>query len=296
MKRTRHRARRAQPASAASAPERVQKMLARWGVGSRRDIEGWIDAGRVHIDGQAATPGQKIGGRERIEIDGRRVRPPDRSPSCRVLAYYKPEGQVTSRHDPEGRPTVFDHLPERGRQRWIAVGRLDINTQGLLLLTNDGELANRLMHPRYQVEREYAVRVLGRVGQETLDRFRHGVVLDDGTVRFDQIEDRGGDGANHWYHVTLREGRNRAVRRLWEAAGHRVSRLLRVRYGTVSLRRGLRAGKFDELDAETIAGLAESVGMSAPAGNRAEGGATGRARPADRGRNPRWPARKPTHR
>jgi len=296
VKRTRNRAKPVQPAAPASPPERVQKVLARWGVGSRRDVDGWIDEGRVRIDGQVVTPGQKINGRERVEIDGRRVRPPGRSPSCRVLAYYKPEGQVTSRHDPEGRPTVFDHLPDRGRQRWISVGRLDINTQGLLLLTNDGDLANRLMHPSYRVEREYAVRVLGSVAPETLDRLRQGVVLDDGPARFDQLEDRGGDGANHWYHVTLREGRNRVVRRLWEAVGHRVSRLLRVRYGTVALRRGLRAGRFDELDADTVARLAESVGMSVPTGARSEGGVRGRARPTAGRRKPGRGARKPSHR
>ncbi len=254
-------------------PQRVQKILAAWGVGSRRDVESWIAQGRVQINGQAATPGQQITGLERIELDGRRLKRPEGAPAPRVLAYYKPEGQITTRHDPEGRPTVFDKLPNRGRERWIAVGRLDVNTLGLLLLTNDGELANRLMHPRYQVEREYAVRILGVVTPEVLEQLTEGVELDDGRAHFQTVEDRGGDGANHWYHVTLTEGRNRAVRRIWEAVGCRVSRLIRVRYGSVSLRRGLKPGKFDELDAMAVKGLRASVGLAdTPTGSDATGG------------------------
>ncbi len=246
----------------APEPQRIQKILAAWGVGSRRDVEGWIAEGRIEIDGQAAAPGQQITGLERIELDGRRLKRPQRVVASRVLAYYKPEGQITTRHDPDGRPTVFDKLPNRGRERWIAVGRLDVNTLGLLLLTNDGELANRLMHPRYQVEREYAVRILGVVTPTVLEQLIEGVELDDGRARFQKVENRGGEGANHWYHVTLTEGRNRAVRRIWEAVGCRVSRLIRVRYGSVSLRRGLKPGKFDELEATAVKGLRASVGLA----------------------------------
>lgn len=240
--------------------ERLQKFLARLGLGSRRQIEEWIQAGRLTINGQIAQLGDKVSGAESIRLDGRpvTVNPPRR----RVLAYYKPVGEVTTRSDPEGRPTVFERLPVLRSGRWIAVGRLDLNTQGLLLLTTDGELANRLMHPAAGIEREYAVRVLGTAAEAVLQRLQEGVTLEDGLARFEAIQDAGGSGVNHWYHVILREGRNREVRRLWESQGIAVNRLLRVRYGPVALRRGLRAGHWDELDAEQTASLLAAAGMA----------------------------------
>jgi len=240
--------------------ERVQKHLASMGLGSRRQIESWIEAGRITINGTAAKLGAQVGDADVICIDGRRVQAalPARR---RVLAYYKPVGEVTSRSDPEGRPTVFNNLPTLRHGRWIAVGRLDLNTQGLLLVTTDGELANRLMHPSSEIEREYAVRILGEVDAELLTRLQRGVLLEDGMARFDKIEDAGGIGANHWYHVVLREGRHREVRRLWESQDVTVSRLLRVRYGPITLRRGLRPGRWDELDSEQIDALLAAVGL-----------------------------------
>lgn len=240
--------------------ERLQKFLARVGMGSRRQIEDWIRQGRIIVNGTPARLGLQVNGAERIEIDGRQIQVRAFGQQRRVLAYYKPVGEVTSHRDAEGRPTVFERLPILRDGRWIAVGRLDLNTQGLLLLTNDGELANRLMHPSSEIEREYAVRVLGDVTPEMLKRLREGVTLDDGPARFDAIRDVGGEGVNHWYHVTLREGRNREVRRLWESQGVTVSRLTRVRYGPVTLRRGLHPGHWDELDDEPLQVLLEAVG------------------------------------
>jgi len=242
--------------------ERLQKFLANLGLGSRRQIETWIREQRLTVDGTPAKLGDQVDGTETIRLDGKPVALASRPWKRRVLAYYKPVGEVTSRHDPEGRPTVFQQLPPLKEGRWIAVGRLDITTQGLLLLTNDGELANRLMHPSSQIEREYAVRVLGEVDPAVLQRLREGVELEDGPACFETIVDAGGSGANHWYHVILREGRSREVRRLWEGQGVRVSRLLRVRYGPVSLGRGLRPGKWDELDDVRIALLLQAVGMA----------------------------------
>ncbi len=243
--------------------ERLQKFLASAGIGSRRQIEAWIRQGRITVDGVIAQLGVQVTGTERIQLDGRPVLVRALRPRRRVLAYYKPVGEVATRRDPEGRPTVFERLPALHGGRWVAVGRLDLNTQGLLLLTNDGELANRLMHPSAQVEREYAVRVLGEVTRETLRALQEGVKLDDGLARFDEIRDIGGEGVNHWYHVVLREGRNREVRRLWESQGLTVSRLTRVRYGTVTLRRGLHPGQWDELEDEQIAALLEVIGWRA---------------------------------
>lgn len=237
-------------------------MLARAGLGSRRQIEDWIAAGRITVDGRTATPGQPISGEELIRIDGHRVQLGNAR--RRVLAYYKPEGVVCSRRDPDGQPTLFADLPRLGTGRWIAVGRLDVNSQGLLLVTTDGELANRLMHPSSGIEREYAVRVRGQVAPEALEKLTGGVELDDGPARFDQVIDAGGQGVNHWYHVVLREGRKREVRRLWESQGLTVSRLVRVRYGPVVLRRGLKPGRWDELDDRAIAELMTAVGMAPP--------------------------------
>ncbi|MFO1352869.1 MAG: pseudouridine synthase [Gammaproteobacteria bacterium] len=240
--------------------ERLHKILAQAGLASRRQIEEWIKAGRITVNGVVAKLGDQIGGHETIRLDGRPV--PVRTAERRVLAYYKPIGEVTSRADAEGRPTVFANLPRLQGGRWIAVGRLDITTQGLLLLTTDGELAHRLMHPSSGIEREYAVRVLGEPSAESIVRMLDGVRLEDGMAHFDILEEAGGDGANRWYRVVLKEGRNREVRRLWESQGLKVSRLLRVRYGPIALRRGLRPGQWDELDASQITELTVAAGMA----------------------------------
>lgn len=239
--------------------ERLQKVLAQHGFGSRRQIEDWIRAGRISVNGESAQLGCTVSGDEIIRVDGKPLRLSN--VRRRVLAYYKPLGEVTSRHDEQKRTTVFQRLPRLQQGRWIAVGRLDINTIGLLLLTTDGDLANRLMHPSGEIEREYAVRIMGEVAPETLNQLRKGVVLEDGEARFDSIKDAGGTGINHWYHVILREGRNREVRRLWESQGLAVSRLMRVRYGPIQLRRGLKPGSWDELEPAQIQLLMQSAGM-----------------------------------
>ncbi len=243
--------------------EKLQKVLARAGFGSRREIESWISEGRISVNGKLATLGERVSDTDVIRVNGHVVSKTriEHSHRCRVLVYHKPVGEVTSRSDPEGRPTVFDNLPSLRNGRWIAVGRLDINTSGLLLFTNDGELANRLMHPSYTIEREYAVRVLGEISKETLQKLHEGVALEDGTARFTSIVDGGGEGANHWYHVRLDEGRNREVRRLWESQGVTVSRLTRVRYGPISLPRRIRPGKWEELKGEELSRLRQSVSL-----------------------------------
>ena len=243
--------------------EKLQKVLARAGFGSRREIEGWISEGRVSVNGKISQLGERVSEGDVIRVDGHVVSKTrlEHSHKCRVLFYHKPIGEVATRSDPEGRPTVFDNLPKLRNGRWIAVGRLDINTSGLLLFTNDGELANRLMHPSHHIDREYAVRVLGEVPEEALERLKTGVALEDGVGRFSSIEDRGGEGANHWYHVVLEEGRNREVRRLWESQGVTVSRLIRVRYGPVTLPRWLRPGRWEELGEKPLHLLRQSVGL-----------------------------------
>ncbi len=228
--------------------EKLQKVLARAGLGSRREIETWIAAGRISVNKQPAKLGDRVSAEDEIRLDGKRLRlAPAPSPRAlpEVLVYHKPVGEVCSRKDTEGRPTVFSRLPRpRDGGRWVAVGRLDLNTSGLLLFTTDGELANRLMHPAQQVEREYAVRILGEVDQAMRQRLLRGVELEDGPARFQAIQDAGGRGANHWYHVILHEGRQREVRRLWESQGVKVSRLIRVGYGPIQLPPGLKTGHF----------------------------------------------------
>jgi len=242
---------------------RLQKYLAACGWGSRREIEQWIAKGRLRINDQLATLGDRVVKGDKIGL-GRRtlVVRPDPGGERRILVYNKPEGEVVSRDDREGRPRVFDRLPPLKRGRWIAVGRLDLNTSGLLLLTTDGELANRLMHPSGALEREYAVRVLGEVSPDILERLVQGVELDDGPARFEHILETGGSGANHWYHVVITEGRKREVRRLWEAAGVRVSRLLRVRFGPVTLPPRLTRGRWQELEGESRTALLKLAGLT----------------------------------
>jgi 23S rRNA pseudouridine2605 synthase len=248
------------PPTSPPPAERLQKLLAAAGLGSRREIEGWIAAGRLSVNGATAKLGDKAGPADTIELDGKRVVLKAAAARPRVLLYHKPEGEMVTRSDPGGRPTVFERLPAIPGGKWVAVGRLDINTAGLLLLTDSGELANQLMHPRYEVEREYAVRVLGEIRPEERRRLLEGVPLEDGLGRFDRLEPSGAaEGANRWYRVVLREGRNREVRRLLEAVGRKVSRLLRVRYGPVSLPRELRPGRWIELDAESVASIVKAA-------------------------------------
>ncbi len=248
--------------------ERIQKILATMGMGSRRQLEAMIAEGRIRINGEVAKLGDRAEYSDRVQVDGRLVklhyRPKEKH---RVLAYNKPEGEICSRSDPEERPTIFDNLPKLRSGRWVAVGRLDINTSGLILLTTDGELANKLMHPSNEVEREYAVRIMGEVDKSVLKLLRKGVELDDGPAKFNEIRDAGGQGFNHWYHVTLAEGRKREVRRLWESQGFTVSRLIRLRYGKIKLERSIRSGEWSELGREELNYLYESVGLSvAPEG------------------------------
>jgi 23S rRNA pseudouridine2605 synthase len=245
--------------------EKLQKVLARAGFGSRRQIERWIEDGRITVDNMPATLGARVSPGQTIRVDGRAVPTHVFHSPPRILIYHKPEGEVCTRSDPQGRPTVFEKLPRLRGARWIAIGRLDYNTSGLLLFTTDGELANRLMHPSHEVEREYAVRVLGKVDDAMLLRLKEGVMLEDGPARFDDIREAGGAGANRWFHVVLREGRNREVRRLWEAVGVKVSRLIRVRYGPVVLPPHFHAGRSIELDEEASAALYDSVGLKPPA-------------------------------
>lgn len=244
--------------------EKLQKVLARAGHGSRREIETMISAGRVSVDGKMATLGDRVEPSKalKIRIDGHLVSIAESTTEvCRVLAYYKPEGELCTRNDPEGRPTVFDRLPKLRGARWIAVGRLDVNTCGLLLFTTDGELANRLMHPSREVEREYAVRVFGQVDDDKLKQLSRGVQLEDGPASFKTLKFTGGEGINQWYSVTLTEGRNREVRRLWESVGVQVSRLIRTRYGDITLPKGLPRGGWTELELGPTNYLRELVGL-----------------------------------
>jgi 23S rRNA pseudouridine2605 synthase len=242
--------------------ERLQKALARAGLASRREIEEWIKNGEVQLNGATAKLGDRCRESDRIVVRGRPVNLEKRAnQATRVLAYHKPIGEVVTRRDPEGRPVIFTQLPRLESGRWIAIGRLDINTQGLLLVTNNGELANKLMHPSQEIEREYAVRVLGKIGPEVLERLRQGVELEDGPAHFESIEEAGGEGANHWYHVALKEGRNRIVRRLWESQNIVVSRLIRVRFGAIALPPRLKARTFYELERAELDALLISVGL-----------------------------------
>lgn len=246
--------------------EKLQKVLARAGKGSRREIEAMIEQGKVSVDGKIAKLGERVDVHSgvKIRINGDIVNLSQTQKAiCRVLMYYKPEGELCTRFDPQGRATVFERLPRLTGSRWIAVGRLDINTSGLLLFTTDGELANRLMHPSHEVEREYAVRVFGKVDDEIINRLRNGVMLEDGLAKFNNIKATGGTGINQWFNVTLNEGRNREVRRLWESQQIQVSRLIRVRYGNIELMKSLPRGGWEEMPLKQVNYLRELVGLPA---------------------------------
>ena len=246
--------------SKSAAGEKLQKVLARTGLGSRREMERWIESGRVVVNGKPAKLGDRVDDRARINVDGR---PLDRTSAqhTRCILYHKPTGEVCSRNDPQGRRTVFERLPKLKSGRWISIGRLDFNTSGLLLFTTDGELANALMHPSSNIEREYMVRVMGQVEPAMLQRMTEGVMLEDGVARFTDIQDGGGDGINHWFYVVLMEGRNREVRRLWESQGLTVSRLKRVRYGEVFIPSRVKQGQWIELEPKEIKSLYRSANL-----------------------------------
>lgn len=245
--------------------EKIQKILANAGLASRRQVESMIQEGRITVNGVPAQIGDRMTYHDKVCVDGREINlNKSKNSKTRVLLYHKPDGEMCTRHDPEGRPTIFGSLPIIRNSRWISVGRLDYNTSGLLLITNDGELANSLMHPRFEIEREYAVRIRGEATPQILERLQKGVKLEDGMAHFDQIVDAGGHGANRWYHVTVKEGRNRLVRRLWEAVDLTVSRLMRIRFGPVYLPQGLRRGKYEELTQEEIAELGNYLRRNTP--------------------------------
>jgi len=276
-------------APAAGAPQRIQKILAQAGVASRRAIEALIREGRITVNGKRAAIGQKVAPGDRVLVDGKGIALPRGVEEVRVLAYKKRTGEIVTRDDPEGRRTVFRKLPKLEGARWIAIGRLDINTSGLLLFTNSGELARRLMHPSFEIEREYAVRVLGEVDDDMLERLQSGVRLEDGSGKFEKVwrsdgpgemgdrppfPDEKGDSpifpsgksgqspANRWFQVVVKQGRNRLVRRLWESQRCQVSRLIRVRYGPVELGRGIRSAGWRELEAHEIRALQRAVGLT----------------------------------
>ncbi|KWE71345.1 pseudouridine synthase [Burkholderia ubonensis] len=256
---------------------KLHKVLAEAGMGSRREMEELIVAGRVSVNGEPAHIGQRIMPTDQVRINGKPVKRklPNKPP--RVLLYHKPTGEIVSHADPEGRPSVFDRLPPMKTAKWLAVGRLDFNTEGLLMLTTSGDLANRFMHPRYSVEREYAVRVVGELSEGNRQKLLHGVELDDGPANFLRIRDGGGEGTNHWYHVALAEGRNREVRRMFEAAGLMVSRLIRTRHGPIPLPRGLKRGRWEELDDAQVRKLMATVGLKVPSDEKGKRGSGGQA-------------------
>lgn len=233
--------------------ERLQKILSQAGLGSRREMERWIEQGLVQVNGRMAKLGDVAGSDDVIVVKGRAIANPLKAgQKTRILLYHKPVGEISSRHDPNHSKTVFDNLPHLKQGRWVQVGRLDINTSGLLIFTNNGELANRLMHPKYELEREYAVRVHGQVPPEAIQNLLKGVELEDGKAKFKRVEYRGGEGTNSWYHVVLSEGRNREVRRLWQSQGVEVSRLIRVKFGPIHMPRYLARGQSCELSPKEV--------------------------------------------
>jgi len=243
---------------------KLHKVLADAGMGSRREMEDLIIQGRVSVNAMPAHIGQRIGPTDQVRINGKAVHRKIQSKPPRVLLYHKPAGEIVSQSDPEGRPTVFERLPKAKNSRWIAVGRLDFNTEGLLLFTTSGELANRLMHPRYGIEREYAVRIFGELEHDQAQLLKNGIALEDGVAKFIRLADGGGDGSNRWYQVALTEGKNREVRRMFEAVGHMVSRLIRTRYGIFVLPPRLRRGRFEEVATEEVVQLMKMAGLKAP--------------------------------
>lgn len=249
-------------------PERLHKLLAQSGVGSRREMEELISAGRVNVNGETAQIGQSVSPGDRIKVSGKLVHLKFSNRLPRVIIYHKPEGEIVSRDDPDRRPTVFTSLPRMSGGRWVAVGRLDFNTSGLLLFTTSGDLANRLMHPRYNLVREYAVRVLGEMSDDARQRLLDGIELDDGPAQFASLQEAGGEGVNHWYRVSLFEGRNREVRRMFEAVGVVVSRLMRVRYGPFVLPPSLKRGQVVELKDAEVQKLIADFGMDDPSPGR----------------------------
>lgn len=284
-------------APVAESPK-LHKVLAQSGLGSRLEMEQLITEGRISVNNEPAHIGQRIQYGDQIKVNGKPIRFRIDAPAARVIAYHKPAGEVVTHDDPQNRPTVFRRLPKLYQGKWQSVGRLDLNTEGLLLFTSSGELANQLMHPRFGLEREYAVRVLGKLTREEKQKLLDGVQLDDGRAQFGSIEEGGGEGSNCWYRVTISEGRNREVRRMLEAVGHAVSRLIRIRYGAMVLPRGLKRGAWMELDEADIRSLVQAAvprteraagagdRTGAPGGNDGTRGAPGRAR-TGRGRPPR---------
>ncbi|MDB5763064.1 MAG: rRNA pseudouridine synthase [Herminiimonas sp.] len=268
---------------------KLHKVLAEAGLGSRRDMEELIIAGRVSVNGEPAHIGQRILPADQVRINGKLLQRRVSSKPPRVLVYHKPAGEIVSNNDPDGRPSVFDRLPTMKAAKWLAVGRLDFNTEGLLLFTTSGDLANRLMHPRYGIDREYAVRTLGELEEGMRQKLLGGIELDDGTAQFSKIADGGGEGVNKWYRVTIGEGRNREVRRMFEAVGLTVSRLIRTRYGALTLPRGLKRGRWEEMDEHSVrdllnvSGLDKIAGQNQPAKGRSE--YQGRQGTADRNGN-----------
>ncbi len=291
------RGRRAAKQALNAQSEKLHKVLADAGIGSRRDMEELIIAGRVSVNGEPAHVGQRVMPTDQVRVNGKplqlRLRGAGRPP--RVLLYHKPAGEIVSQDDPEHRPSVFDNLPKVSGGRWVAVGRLDFNTEGLLIFTTSGELANRLMHPRYEVEREYAVRVFGQCSDEQRQRLLDGVQLEDGVARFARIDDAGGQGANHWYRVALSEGRNREVRRMFEAVGLEVTRLIRTRFGAVQLPRSLTRGRYQELSPDWVQAWTHDLGISVdelrsrPQGQGGPGGPGARRNKPQRQGPPRQP-------
>jgi 23S rRNA pseudouridine2605 synthase len=245
-----------------SATQKLQKVLADAGLGSRREMEDLVRAGEVTVNGVAARIGTRVGPRDSIRVKGKALRRSTETRLPRVLLYHKPEGEIVSREDPAGRPSVFQRLPPVRGAKWLSVGRLDFNTSGLLIVTTSGELANRMMHPRYGLAREYAVRVLGRLDARELERLASGVRLEDGVAQCEWVRDAGGEGANHWYRLAIKEGRNRVVRRMFAALGHAVSRLIRVRFGPLELPRELRRGQCLELTPRRTRELLASLGLA----------------------------------